>query len=423
MKKHHTKRQAIKEVGLALILTFIPIGMYVKVFVGNMIIGNLLMLIGFLFIFPYKNIFCNKKKIKWPSNIKWFVSFFILSLFYLFFYSTTDVSIKNEILYLGVSLGVCFALVNTKYEYDLKIDNVILYTLILSFICVLFGLFFCMSGMRDNFVYYVQDKLIYDDLTAGSISVLNICCCLYLLYGSNKRTFFKCLFILFIFIDLYHMILTTKRTPLIIGILSLLYAMYINRNNQRNGSIKRIYIYVSIFVVIICIFTNEMLYQSIVNIFNSIFKGVNDLVFGASFDEANSTSIRYNARQSAIDDIMNFSLMELFFGKGYMYRWIDIPLMQAYMDMGILGFLLFARNIIVVPLICMKRYAVNNRRIMWATLICFYGLFGALTTGTPYGHGKWLFLAVLLFVLNGEKTYRTMKKTEVRTDEKNILQM
>ena len=219
------------------------------------------------------------------------------------------------------------------------------------------------------------------------------------------------------------MILTTKRTPLIIGILCLLYAMYINRNNQRNRNIKSIYIYVSIFVVLICIFTNEILYQSIVNIFNGIFKGVNDLVFGASFDEANSTSIRYNARQSAIDDIMNFSLMELFFGKGYMYRWIDIPLMQAYMDMGILGFLLFARNIIVFPLICMKRYAVNNRRIMWATLICFYGLFGALTTGTPYGHGKWLFLAVLLFVLNGEKTYWKMKKTEVRTDEKNILQM
>ena len=48
------------------------------------------------------------------------------------------------------------------------------------------------------------------------------------------------------------------------------------------------------------------MYQSIVNIFNGIFKGVSDLVFGASLDEANSTSIRYNARQSAIDDIMNF---------------------------------------------------------------------------------------------------------------------
>ena len=86
-----------------------------------------------------------------------------------------------------------------------------------------------------------------------------------------------------------------------------------------------------------------------------------------------------------------------------MYKWMDIPLLQAYMDMGILGFVLFSKNVILVPLKSMVKFAVNNNRIMWATLICFYGIFGVLTTGTPYDHGKWIYLAVLLFVLNGEK--------------------
>lgn len=402
MKDHHTIRQTISEIGLALILTFIPIGMYAKVYLGNMQIGNLLMVLGFLFVFPYRNVFFYKRRVKWPSNIKWFLSFFVLSFLYLFVSSTNDVSLEKEILYLGVSLGTCIALVYTKYEYDLKIDRAIIYTLILSLFCVICGLFFCMSGVNVNYIDQ-QEYNIYDDLTAGSISVINICCSLYLLYERDKRIVLSYLLFFLIALDLYHIILTGKRTPLIIGMLCVLYGLYIQIKRKKNTGINKIHIVIGVLIFFVIVLNNEVLYQSIINIFDSIARGLNDLIFGASYDDSNSTSIRYNARQDSIDDLATYSFIEYIFGRGYMYKWIDIPLLQAYMDMGILGFVLFAKNVIIVPFKSLIKYTKNNGKIMWATLICSYGMFGALTTGTPYDHGKWIYLAVLLFVLNGEK--------------------
>ena len=62
--------------------------------------------------------------------------------------------------------------------------------------------------------------------------------------------------------------------------------------------------------------THEVLYQSIVDVFDRIIKGINDLIFGANFNSTNSTSIRYNARKISLEDLDTYSMVEFVIGRG-----------------------------------------------------------------------------------------------------------
>ena len=46
--------------------------------------------------------------------------------------------------------------------------------------------------------------------------------------------------------------------------------------------------------------------------------------------------MRYESREWAFDYIENFNFFEFPFGAGYMTRWLDIPILQSFLDMGII---------------------------------------------------------------------------------------
>ena len=96
--------------------------------------------------------------------------------------------------------------------------------------------------------------------------------------------------------------------------------------------------------------------------------------------------------------------MEMIFGAGYMKNWCDIPLLQAYIDMGILGFVLWSLNIVWLPIKTIIKCNKDSLDTIWAVSITLYALFSCVSSGHPYMHIKWIPIVILVFILNGKES-------------------
>lgn len=400
MKDEHNISQTIAEFGLALIITAIPIGMFAKIFLGQMQLGNITMAIGFCFLFPYKNFFISGHS-HWTKLNRNILMFFFLSFTYFFMTGYND---NMHLVYMAVPVFLCIALSYTNYEEDLIIEHVIYFTWILSFLCVVCSLYIYRSGIYNDLVIeYNSDsnnQMLFDALTVGYISIINICSSLCLLLKKYKARPIQILYFLSIILSLYVIVLTFKRTPLLISFFSIFFFLW-----KCWDSISSKYKLLSFILLILFIFlVNVGEFKIKESLYNTT-TGLIDLIFGTnSYDSTNSASIRYYARKDAFDQISEFSTMEMIFGAGYMKNWCDIPLLQAYIDMGILGFVLWSLNIVWLPIKTIIKCNKDSLDTIWAVSITLYALFSCVSSGHPYMHIKWIPIVILVFILNGKES-------------------
>lgn len=82
-----------------------------------------------------------------------------------------------------------------------------------------------------------------------------------------------------------------------------------------------------------------------------------------------------------------------------MVKWLDIPILQAYLDMGIIGFFFYLYYVLLLPIISIIKASATNVAIQFASFNAFYSIFSAFNSGNPYGYNKWIPIVVLVFVL------------------------
>ena len=151
-----TKR-LMSEMGIGMSLISIPLGMIVKVILGNMLFGNLLMTVGLVLMFPYHRI---KEGIK--LNLLTGVILFIILAFIYYFLSDFDEPVY--LIYLGVSLIFSMGISLSKYEVDISFDKTILFIWLFSLVTVLGGLYVllrerllsfqvCLTSMKKEMLY------------------------------------------------------------------------------------------------------------------------------------------------------------------------------------------------------------------------------------------------------------------------------
>lgn len=214
-----TKR-LMSEMGIGMSLISIPLGMIVKVILGNMLFGNLLMTVGLVLMFPYHRI---KEGIK--LNLLTGVILFIILAFIYYFLSDFDEPVY--LIYLGVSLIFSMGISLSKYEVDISFDKTILFIWLFSLVTVLGGLYCFASGtltiFSGMFDFNEEGDAIYDGLTMGSVCITQMISSFYFIskkeISSTKRI---CLFLLII-IDFVVTIMAFKRTPLLIATLVIFY--------------------------------------------------------------------------------------------------------------------------------------------------------------------------------------------------------
>lgn len=389
----------IPSLGLALILSAMPLGMMAKMYLGNMIMGNILMFLGVLFLFPYWRITFSPHKNVPLARVLLFV---LVCMIYYHFSSFNE---PMHLLYNGIVVVVCIALMFHKYNKSIKIPYVVFFLWILSAICVVLGYNLIRTGIvgiyaeNENF-YDPDDTRIFDGLTMGSIIVTNMSCSFYYLLRdlNKKKAFFLYCWLSFCF---FILALNQKRTPMIVAIVIFMLFVY-EKGYYKTFVNKRFIMSTILFFAALMIIINIYLSEGIVWLMvQRVSQGIQDIIFGTgSLESTNSGSMRYFARQDAFQTLSEMEWYELLIGKGYMYSWYDIPLLQAFIDMGIYGVISFFSFIVYMPIKAF-RYR-NHPNVLFVIFLCMYGLLACLTSGHPYGPAKWVPICLLLFVLNGE---------------------
>ena len=382
------------EFGLALILMAFAVAMYFRIFIANVPIGNWILIVGMLLFFPYKSFVKNFLTLQWKKNVLMLILFHVVALGY---YLVSDVNNIVPLISHGLIILLSVGLTYTCYEKDLQLRKTIYWSWIGSFVCTLLSYYVMASGMAEILVREDVEDRIFDYLSPGGIAITNIACSMYFINKSKSNTV-KILLLVCIMFDFFVITMSHKRTPFIVGIvLSLIYVyrMYMEKTKRWLWFVPL----AAVLAYMVIKSNNRMFSEN----WLYVYVGVEDFINGTNqLDVTNSASLRYYSREYAFNLISHFTYWQTIFGMGYMTRWLDNPLLQSYLDMGIFGCLSFLYFIVLMPLkVVFDKEKLKNDEAFWIFCMSAYTMIGFLSTGHPYGHGKWIPVCLLLYVLNG----------------------
>lgn len=99
--------------------------------------------------------------------------------------------------------------------------------------------------------------------------------------------------------------------------------------------------------------------------------------------------------------VVDSDVLQFLLGYGYMHEWLDIPMLQAYQDLGLIGGTLFTAVAIVLPIRMMITRPENNT-VLFVCLISITQIIGCFTSGLPYG-SAFFPIALLYYVSDNMK--------------------
>lgn len=147
---------------------------------------------------------------------------------------------------------------------------------------------------------------------------------------------------------------------------------------------------IELMVLISCSFliykTNSIVREKFDNLYISASKSIETFIFSndSKYGQDLSGLIRYNNRQKTIEELHNYNIKELIIGRGYMYRQIDLPYLQAFSDGG----LVFGLSYFIISLVWVLKYVFYENKDEFGKLITVFALLTILNntyTGVPYG--------------------------------------
>ena len=392
-----TKRGML-EMGIALSLVSIPLGMIVKVIWGNMIFGNLLMALGLLMMFPY-----HRMRDGIRLNLQSGVMIFVILSFVYYIFSDFDEPVY--LLYLGVTLFFSVGLSLSKYGKDFSLDNTIRYIWLFSLVSVLGGLYCFVSGklsfLSGLLDFNEEGDTIYDGLTMGSVCIMQIICSFYFISKDDNSLLERYLMFLLIILDFVMTLMAFKRTPLLIALVIIFY--YLRRLGYLALTPRKVICFILVFLAImVYVISNSELSEAVATISENTFEGISSLVTGdhTGHSLTNSTDVRIENRDAAFGMIAHFDVLEYMIGRGFMTFWFDMPLVQSYLDMGVIGLVLFAFYTVYLPLYSVFSKIRKNRIVLLCGMFAFPGAVCCLTNGHPYFQSLWMPVSLLCFVLD-----------------------
>lgn len=264
----------------------------------------------------------------------------------------------------------------------------------------------------------VNGVLVADRLTLSTMAYFYI---IALLVFGSKNNFDRVFSVIFLFIALLNIIATSRRGLMVALILILLvHLLYRIRQNKlsKNTVLKTMkfgLLYSVGFIIFYLILRNIPELGTQVEAFThrfsssiiTFFSGTNDSTL---YDSASHS--RVLARQRSYALLSEATMIQLLFGFGYMYKWIDFPFLQAIIDMGIFfGILYIYIQIKPILYTILKPSTLQNGELFFLFL-AIVGLLNNVYSGFPYGYYKYVYLIPFIYVIQLKK----------REKESNIIQ-
>lgn len=397
-----------KEIGLSLALCGVSMGTFIKPIIGINLVYPLMALSAIL-LFNYKILITGLTRIHRISHYKGMVIFLLLMVSYGFLYNDYPPFSNRNFLPMCFGVVICLEL----FTQDKK-------TIFKDFIPILYiiSAFGCLMALyaRTGGSWVITDTTDISDVTHdynsndedsavflfGEIGLANLAANLNL---ETRNKFLRLSRPILGIISFLLVLTSGKRT---VTILFFLYIILWAYNKYTWNEIKKkLYMIIPsvIFFIIVIIALSKL---SFISTFFDSFEerfvnGVNIIFGGATYVYEDSASTRLYMRAKFYDIISSpeYSFLNMLFGKGWMTLYMDCPLLQSYLDMGIIGFLLFIYNYIIRIL----KNLIKDRRNMnplylYGCMIALNPLVCVYHAGIPYSQNYLIPVAIMILFKN-----------------------
>ena len=131
-----------------------------------------------------------------------------------------------------------------------------------------------------------------------------------------------------------------------------------------------------------------------------------------------AASMRTSKADHIIDQYLYHSTpLQVLFGRGYMTTWVDMPFLQAFWDLGLVGGITFAVIQFLIPLSYMKQ-KTDCQGMRAAQYLACMSIADGIASGYPYGC---FFNAVLLITVDTAGRQSSQIPTKLQNREGNLL--
>lgn len=386
------KKYIYKSIGITFVLIGVPIGMYLNFFTNTTFGSSLTMFLSIIFLIY-------KEKIHFKIK-KEFISLFLFQIIMLIYWSISK-SESASIQYLTFHLYILALIFSLSNSNNVNFNQVIKCTFFISILLTIIGVIVCGKGLvtgdiawnlrNENENYALEPFTVSSGALIGYYSGLCI----------DKRGIInKILTTVILLADIYIIWTCGKRTPLVLLILcTLIYIKKSTSLSHQNILFLSIKIIIFASIIFIVLIQNSDIQEELQRYSTHLYNGILNILGDKSVSDLTGSAIaRAQFRTMAIEYIQNqFEFGNYILGNGYMERWnqIDNPILQAYLDMGVIGAIGYIGFVIILPI---KKlfYKVNTIQLFFI-FCCLYNVFSSISSGNPYTYQKYHIICLLIF--------------------------
>ncbi|WP_420149233.1 O-antigen ligase family protein [Spirosoma sp.] len=355
------------------------------------------------------------------------IGFLLLSIIYMYVYASPGVQDKGrEMIYFAFIFIFLFLLINIPNDIITVIIPVIVFFTLVSNLGLVYSLITDPSwaiGQRATIVLNNSEDGSGNPHVFARNAFMGVVACAIWLMRPDTSFFFRLLSLFSGVLSIAVLVLTQTRSAIVALIIAVFFFIVFNvRSTQIRMAVRGIFkpgpiIVMCIGVVGIILFFRR--YDDIYSVLSSYVIGFIDRnlenVYALLGMQAQGVAYKAVLDDSAANRSTSFGFLTnilighmnmLVFGYGYKYQYLDIPIIEALTNLGVLGFILFGGiNGMVLY------YSIRNMRIHPNQLSVFLAYFYMLilvqlfTNGRPYEMFFWIPLAMMIRFIGVEHLF------------------
>lgn len=385
-------------------------------------LSNVLMLVGLLCLIEKKSLL-KIKIIKGNYLLCFLFTLYCILMAWFSGYSFTQGS--GAIIYSIFALILMYVLsMNSYWECEDDFVRILFHASgLLSFLCA----WVLTDGFTDlsshvNSIYSSAGEVISNRLTLSTIPVMCILTCI--IHKPQKITTVLLKYI-YVFLSILCLLIVFRRSSTVSLMITLvLHIFYSVKKAKKHIDYKHLTMnfmsIAALIAVVVILYRIPFIKEGIGNLMESINKAVLSLFGNDIFGVDESANIRYRIRNQILKEYNSYNIVQILFGMGYMYRYLDFPVFQAFIDMGIFGGLIFSYLQIGVPVKNIFNSPVNELD-EFIKLYSIFGLMESFYSGIPYGYNRYIFVLMILFFQYSNRNTANAKNRTIGRNYEDII--
>lgn len=348
--------------------------------------------------------FRNLKKFQFPSFSIILGLFIYLQLYMLFVNCCSLINVKY-VLY--QSYVICFILAistQSKFKHFRYFDKILFFVVMLISIVVvyqgtggftsfnMYSEYFYKGDIEENGLEQGGDKI-----TLGRALGLGV-----ILALCGDLSMMPILKIFQIFLSLVGLILFSTRAVLLMCPIYFIikFFYYDKRNILYFMTSFKLFVLTLLCIFSIFYFLGDFFYP----IIESIYKAIGTMLWGnTSLGGDISAEGRFNTIAKTIECFYSANLFELIWGQGH-YFYVDVPILQAFHDFGLIGGGLYFYLMILLPFqLVFKLHDIGENQIQILQLFVLQYMADQFYCGEPYYFFHFMPIVLLCFVVSNQK--------------------